>query len=115
VPAGNSDGGQWASGGGDNGSQDIGGSSASGNVTPARVLDDITRESDVPIVQFASSNYFRCDGFSSGCQNGGTFGTSGRYNIDGRMLCMDCAIKFFCLQDDTQRERERTLAPFIMK
>ena len=41
----------------------------------------------------------RCDGFSSGCQSGGTFGTTGMFKILGRNLCKDCAVKFFSIED----------------
>lgn len=37
----------------------------------------------------------KCDGFSGGCQSGGTFGTTGMFKILGRNLCKDCAVKFF--------------------
>lgn len=64
--------------------------------------------------QIAAAGGLRCDGFPSGCQNGGSYGTSGMYNIDGRILCIDCAIKFFCLQDEPQSERNRMLDRFLI-
>jgi hypothetical protein len=54
----------------------------------------------------------RCDGFSSGCQNGGSFGTSGMFVIGSRKLCWDCAIKWFGLEDDTRKEQMRILGKF---
>lgn len=41
----------------------------------------------------------KCDGFSGGCQSGGTFGTTGMFKILGRNLCKDCAVKFFGIED----------------
>lgn len=43
----------------------------------------------------------RCEGFSAGCQNGGTFGSSGSVNVFGKRLCWDCAIKYLGIQNDT--------------
>lgn len=48
----------------------------------------------------------RCDGFSSGCQNGGSFGASGMIDIDGRRLCWDCTIKWLGIQ---QHSRDKQL------
>src|ERR1022692_2140881 len=31
------------------------------------------------------------------------------YNIDGRKLCMDCAVKYFGLQDDSTKEATSSL------
>ena len=54
----------------------------------------------------------RCDGFSGGCQLGGTFGTTGMYTIFGKNLCRDCAIKFLGIQGLPHGEQEETLRPF---
>lgn len=43
----------------------------------------------------------RCDGFSAGCQNGGTFGSSGILRLQGTglNLCWDCAVKFLGVEN----------------
>lgn len=51
----------------------------------------------------------RCDGFSGGCQLGGTFGTTGMYRIFGRNLCLHCAIKFLGIQGLPYEEQRLTL------
>lgn len=43
--------------------------------------------------QLAAAGDLKCDGFSAGCQSGGSYGTSAMYNIGGRNLCMSCAVK----------------------
>lgn len=43
----------------------------------------------------------RCDGFSAGCQNGGSFGSSGSVRIGRKLLCWDCAIKYLGIQNLT--------------
>lgn len=54
----------------------------------------------------------RCDGFSSGCQLGGTFGTTGMYQISGKKFCRDCAIKFLGIQELPHEEQMNTLRGF---
>ena len=51
----------------------------------------------------------RCDGFSAGCQFGGTFGTTGMYRIAGKNLCRDCAVKFLGIQGLSFEEQRETL------
>ncbi|MGV3576159.1 MAG: hypothetical protein ACO1O4_13620 [Devosia sp.] len=51
----------------------------------------------------------RCDGFSSGCQNGGSFGTTGMYSIFGQNLCRHCAIKFLGLEGLPHLEQLETI------
>lgn len=41
----------------------------------------------------------RCDGFSGGCQSGGTFGTTGMVKLFGKNFCMDCAVKALGIQN----------------
>jgi hypothetical protein len=54
-----------------------------------------------------------CDGFSAGCQNGGSFGTSAILHLEaGRRLCWDCAIKWFGLENDTPDQQLKTLMDF---
>jgi hypothetical protein len=103
VPAGNPDAGRWTSEG------------ARDSADDASDSNDGASQSNIPNTQLAAAGGLRCDGFSSGCQSGGSYGSSGMYNIEGRVLCMDCAIKFFNLQDDSPKERARTLEPFLIK
>ena len=60
----------------------------SGTPDGGRWIDDVTRVAAA-----------RCDGFAAGCRNGGTFGSSGQFTIDGKKLCWDCAIKYLGIQD----------------
>lgn len=57
----------------------------------------------------------RCDGFSSGCQNGGSFGTTGMYHMSGKRLCRECAVKFLGIQDLPHEEQAQTLRWFDPK
>jgi hypothetical protein len=52
----------------------------------------------------------RCEGPS--CQNGGSFGTSGMFNVQGRKLCWDCAIKRLGLQGLPTDEQLKTIRDF---
>lgn len=49
----------------------------------------------------------RCDGFSGGCQSGGTSGTSGMFRIYGKNLCWDCAVKVLAIEDLSGTEQLR--------
>lgn len=59
--------------------------------------------------------WLMCDGFSAGCQNGGSFGSSGMFNIKGKRLCWDCAIKYLGIQDMTTDEQMKTIHDFDPK
>lgn len=54
----------------------------------------------------------RCDGFSAGCQMGGTYGTTGMFDIFGKKFCRDCAIKFLGIQGLPYEEQRETLQGF---
>ena len=51
----------------------------------------------------------KCDGFSGGCQMGGTFGTTGHVQIGGKRLCMSCAVKFLGLEGLPYGEQIETI------
>lgn len=56
----------------------------------------------------------RCDGFSAGCQNGGTFGSSGSVRIGDRRMCWDCAIRYLGIEElprDTQLKTIKNFDP----
>ena len=57
----------------------------------------------------------RCDGFSAGCQNGGSFGSSGAIRIQGKKLCWDCALKYLGIQDMDSEEQLKTIGDFDPK
>lgn len=59
-----------------------------------------------------AANGPRCDGFSGGCQSGGTFGTTGAISIGGKMLCLDCAVKLLGIQGLPHAEQMETLGGF---
>lgn len=67
-----------------------------------------------PGVQVAGAGNLRCDGFSAGCQSGGSYGTSATYHISGRNLCTDCAVKFLGIQNESPRDKVLTLSPFTI-
>jgi RHS repeat-associated protein len=69
--------------------------------------------SSQPQLQLAGG--FSCQGFPAGCQSGGSYGTTGMYNISGRRLCLDCAIKYFGLQGLPGGEQIKILAPHLIK
>lgn len=57
----------------------------------------------------------RCDGFSSGCQMGGSFGATGMYNILGKRLCRSCALKILGIETLPHGEQQETLGRFDPK
>jgi hypothetical protein len=84
VPAGNPGGGQWTN--------DAGGGD----------------------FQIAASGDFKCQGFSGGCQSGGTYGTAAMYRIFGRNVCRDCAVKMMGLENETGAEQSRILERYLI-
>jgi hypothetical protein len=59
--------------------------------------------------------HFRCDGFSAGCPNGGTYGYNANYFISRRNLCRDCAIKILGIEDEPSIIQTDTLRNFEKK
>jgi RHS repeat-associated protein len=53
-----------------------------------------------------------CEGFSGGCQSGGSYGTTAMYCVSGLNLCRDCAVKILGLGSDSSAEQTRVLRPF---
>ena len=98
APAGNPDGGQWTSE-----------STGSGNdlATP---FDGGHRPAAAP-VQVAG---LKCEGFAGGCQSGGSYGSSAMYNIYGRNLCWDCAVKILDVQNASSSEKVLRLEPHLI-
>jgi hypothetical protein len=111
VPKHNPGGGRWTRDGAGNVTDHANGSAGRRNDSSAGGSADDANQSNKQIRVAAG---LQCDGFPSGCQSGGSYGSSGMYNISGRVLCIDCAIKFFGLQDASQSERARTLDRFLI-
>lgn len=51
----------------------------------------------------------RCEGFAGGCQNGGSFGSSGITKIGGKTFCWDCALKYLGIENESRDEQLRIL------
>jgi len=75
---------------------------------------DGTHWSEAPSVQIAAAGWPRCEGFSAGCQSGGSYGTTAMFYIHGRALCMDCAVKILEIQNETGSEKVRILSPYYL-
>lgn len=93
IPAGNSGGGQWAT-------------DSNGNVVPVetdRRLDDGGR------IQVAD-----CQGIVGGCQSGGSFGSTAIYNINGKNLCRDCAVKALNIGGLPGGQQVKILTPYLI-
>ena len=54
---------------------------------------------DNPVV-LAAAGDLKCEGFSGGCQNGGSFGTTAAYTVLGRNVCRSCAVKMIGAGDE---------------
>ena len=52
-------------------------------------------QSGTPIegIQIAAAGDLKCQGFSGGCQSGGSYGATAMYGVSGRVLCTDCTVK----------------------
>jgi len=65
--------------------------------------------------QTAAVGDLRCDGFSAGCQMGGSRGTTATHRVSGRNLCTSCAIKMLGFEELPSVERVKSLAPYILR
>jgi hypothetical protein len=50
-----------------------------------------------------------CQGFSSGCQNGGPYRGAANYTVSGRNLCRECAVKMLGYEDEPESEKIQIL------
>lgn len=107
-------GGQWTSEGASDSADAESDSANDGGDAAGDATVDGADQFNSPGIQVAASGGLSCDGFPSGCQSGGSYGMSGMYYINGRVLCMDCAVKYFGLQDEPASERLRFLEPFLI-
>jgi hypothetical protein len=74
-----------------------------GSPLPAATFQLVGSKFDIP-----------CQGYSSGCECGGTYGTSAMYRAFNRFVCLDCASKMFCLDDMTALQRTDYLSKFLI-
>ena len=51
----------------------------------------------------------KCDGFPAGCQSGGSYGSNVLFNVFGRNLCWDCAVKSLGLENEPAAEKLKEL------
>jgi hypothetical protein len=67
--------------------------------------------------QLAAAGDLWCQGLrgGGGCQSGGSWGTTGMYNVTGRVLCSDCAVKALGIQNESPGEKLETLMRFILQ
>jgi hypothetical protein len=49
------------------------------------------------------------------CAGGGSWGTTGMYEMEGRILCPECAVKAAGAQDLPADEKVRILEPYLLK
>jgi hypothetical protein len=112
VPVDNPDGGQWTSGGAADFAVDVDNSNDADSY-PAAANE--SRVSDPSNIQVAADRGLPCDGFSGGCQSGGSYGTNAMYRIRGRNLCRNCAVKMLGIEDEPSNEQILTLDPFSIQ
>ncbi len=79
---------------------------------PARNPDGGQWTSDGADVQVAAAGDLPCEG---DCQSGGSYGTTGMYWMEGKILCHDCAIKAAGAQGLSAREQNEILNSFLLK
>jgi RHS repeat-associated protein len=65
-------------------------------------------------IQLAAAGDLRCQGFSGGCQSGGSFGTTAMYGVSGRNLCAACAVKILGIENEPASEKVIILRPFLL-
>jgi hypothetical protein len=65
-------------------------------------------------VRLTAAGDLPCDGFSSGCHNRGTYGTTAMYSISGRKLCFNCAVKYWGIEDLSGEDKIIYLLPYLM-
>lgn len=74
-----------------------------------------TGDGDGSEFQIAASGDLKCQGFSGGCQSGGTYGTAAMYRIFSRNVCRDCAVKMMGLENETGSEQSRILERYLIE
>ena len=54
------------------------------------------------------------DGFSAGCQSGGSYSSGAMFRIGGRNLCWDCAVKYLGLENAPAALKLKELEPYYI-
>ncbi len=76
-------------------------------------------QSDDPAIQPGTQGNIElagaCQGTSAGCQSGGSYGSSAMYDINGRHLCRDCAVKALDIGGLSGPAQAIILAPLLIK
>lgn len=67
-----------------------------------------------PPERLAAAGDLKCDGFSAGCQNGGSRGSTAMYRGGGKNLCYECIIKFLGVKDENNAAKQRTISPYLL-
>jgi len=65
-------------------------------------------------IQLAAAGDLQCQGFSAGCQSGGSWGPTAAYGMSGRSLCTDCVVKMLGTENEPGAEEVIILRPFLL-
>jgi len=84
------------------------------NTIPVATEPSELVEADPQEVHLAAAGDLKCEGFSAGCQNRGSWGSTATYGISGRKLCYDCAVKILGIGDEPAGEKSIILKPFLL-
>jgi hypothetical protein len=84
------------------------------NTIPVATEPSKLVEADPQEVHLAAAGDLKCEGFSAGCQNRGSWGSTAAYGISGRKLCYDCAVKILGIGDEPAGEKSIILRPFLL-
>lgn len=57
----------------------------------------------------------RCQGFSGGCESGGSWGSPGSYSVSRRTLCQGCAVRYLGIEALPQAEQTHILHNFTLQ
>jgi hypothetical protein len=63
--------------------------------------------------QIAAVGDLKCSG--GDCRTGGTYGTTAMYNVGGRLLCRECAVKALNLGSLPGGEQNKRLDPYLIQ
>ena len=67
-----------------------------------------------PALQPAAAGDLRCEGMRGGCENGGDWGTTAAYRVEGRNLCVKCAVRQLGYQNETSSTLLGLLEPWSL-
>ncbi len=65
----------------------------------------------LPYVEPGAAGDLRCEA----CPSGGTYGTTGAFRVENRILCTQCAVKRLGYGGAPSSELPRLLAPYLLK